>query len=325
MALPKQVQAQLDAANRVLEQANNPTSAPPEAAPPDPAQPPQAAANEPQATPEPPESAAPAVTPPRQDEETWEARYKALKGMYNKQVPELQQQVTQLTSRLEEAIKRLDQASVQQPQQPPAPTADPQDVEAFGEDLVNMVKRTAERMFGGAAKTIEASVNQLNDRLAQIEKRLQGTTETVEMTAEQTFFDRLTKLIPNWVEINDDERFKAWCIEIDPMYGLPRQRALNAAQQAFDADRAAAVFRAYIGTQPATPKPTAPPVDTQVSPRAAASAPPSTPPSAKPVIASRDVDIFYRDVAQGKYRGREQEQQRIEALINDALAEGRIR
>lgn len=38
-----------------------------------------------------------------------------------------------------------------------------------------------------------------------------------------------------------------------------------------------------------------------------------------------DVTAFYNDVARGKYAGREREQERIEALINQALAEGRIR
>lgn len=326
MALPKQVQAQLDAANKTLEEANNPAPAtPPVAAPPDLAQlATEPAANAPQAAPEPPAPAAPAVTPPRQDEKTWEERYKALKGMYNKQVPELQQQVNDLSARLDDAIKRLEQAPAQPPQQPTAPTADPQDIEAFGEDLVNMVKRTAERMFGGAAKAMEASVNQLGERLAQIERRLEGTTQTVTYTAEQAFFERLAKLVPDWAEINDDDRFKAWCMEVDPVYRLPRQRALAAAQADFDADAVAAVLNAFRGTQPSSPKPTTPPVDTQVSPRAAASAPPPAP-THKPLIAANDVDKFYRDVAQGRYRGREVEQQRIEALINDALAEGRIR
>lgn len=324
MALPKQVQAQLDAANKALEEANNPTPAPPAAAPPDLAQlAPEPAANAPQATPEPPTPAAPAVNP-KQDEKTWEERYKALKGMYNKQVPELQKQVDDLSARLDEAIKRLEQGPAQTPQQPPAPTADPQDIEAFGEDLVNMVKRTAERMFGGAAKAMESSVNQLGERIAQIERRLEGTAQTVTLTAEQAFFDRLAKLVPNWVEINDDERFKAWCMEVDPVYRVPRQRALAAAQADFDADAVAAVLNAWQGTQPSSPKPTTPPVDTQVSPRAAASAPPPAPVH-KPMVAASDVDKFYRDVAQGRYRGREVEQQRIEALINDALAEGRIR
>jgi hypothetical protein len=323
MALPPQVQAQLDAANRALEEANNP--APPVI--PDPATPPPEpiSANAPQATPEPPKPAAPPVeTPPKQDEKTWEERYKALKGMYNKQVPELQGQVTDLTARLDALTRRLEQAPAQpKPQDPPAPTADPQDVEAFGEDLVNMVKRTAERMFGSAARQMHEMVSRIDDRLTKVEGELKGTAQTALTAAEQTFFDRLTRLVPNWEEINEDERFKMWCLEIDPAFGVPRQRGLQAAQEQMDADRVAAFLRAYLGTQPTPPKATTPPVDTQVSPRAVASAPPPAPTN-KPLLTTAQVDQFYRDVAQGRYRGREAEQQRIEQVINDALAEGRI-
>lgn len=327
MAVPKQAQAQLDEANRILEQANNPPANPLGDLAPNPATPsPEPVANAPQvAANEPPKPAEPvASTPPKQEEETWEARYKALKGMYNKQVPELQQQVNDLSAKLDAAIKRLDKPATPQPQEPPAPTADPQDVEAFGEDLVNMVKRTAERMFGGAAKQMQGMLDRIETRLSQVENDLKGTTQTAFSAAEVTFFDRLTKLVPNWEEINEDERFKAWCLEIDPAFGVPRQRGLQAAQEALSAERVAAFLRAYLGTQATPPKPTAPPVDTQVSPRAAASAPPPAPAS-KPVITASQVDLFYRDVAQGKYRGRETEQQRIEQVINEALAEGRIR
>lgn len=323
MAVPRQVQAQLERAEALLAEANKP----PADLAPEPATPsPEPAANAPQVTPEPPAPAAPVVeTPPKQDEKTWEERYKALKGMYNKQVPELQQQVTDLNARLEKALQRLEEAAPAkpQPQAPAAPTADPQDVEAFGEDLVNMVKRTAERMFGGAATQMHETLSRIDDRLTEVEKRLQGTAHTAQITAEQTFFDKLTKLVPNWEEINEDERFKAWCLESDPVYGVPRQRALQAAQDALDADRVAAALHAYMATI-APPQKATPPVDTQVSPRAVGSAPPPAPTN-KPVITTAQVDQFYRDVAQGKYRGREADLQRIEQVINEALAEGRIR
>jgi hypothetical protein len=325
MAVPKQVQAQLDAANRTLEEINQPPEADPNAPPTLAKLASEQAANAPQVTPEPPQPAAPVVTPPRQDEETWQERYKALKGMYEKQVPTLQQQVNELNAKLEQAIKRQDQPPAPSaPQQPPVVTADPQDVEAFGEDLVTMVKRTAERVLGGAARQMHDAVKSIEERMAQLESKLEGAAQTASTTAEQAFFDRLTRLVPNWAEINDDERFKAWCMEVDPTFGLPRQRGLQAAQQALDADRVANFLRAYTGTQAPSPKPATPSVETQVSPRAVASAPPPAP-SAKPVITAKSVEQFYHDVAQGRYRGREAEQQRIEQVINDALAEGRIR
>lgn len=324
MAMPPQVQAQLDEANRILE-ATRPPAADPFGVLQEPKPAAEPVATAPQATPVPPSPAPVAAPQPGQDEETFEARYNALKGMYNKQVPDLQQQVRDLTARLNQTIQRLETPTPASPApQAPAPTTNPQDIEAFGEDLVNMVRRTAEQMYGGAARNVEASLTKMVERLTEVERRLEGTTQTATNAAEQAFFDRLTKLVPNWEEINEDERFKAWCLEIDQVYGVPRQRALVAAQNDLNADRVAAALRAYLGTATPTPPPkVTPPVETQVSPRAVASAPPPAPVH-KPVIAAKQVDQFYRDVAQGRYRGREAEQQRIEQVINDALAEGRI-
>jgi hypothetical protein len=127
-------------------------------------------------------------------------------------------------------------------------------------------------------------------------------------------------LVPNWEEINTNDAFLAWLGEVDPVYGQPRQAALNAAQQALNSDRAANVFKAFMATLPQTPKSN--PVDKQVSPKAAASTAPT--PTEKPVISQKQVTDFYNEVAKGKYRGREQEAARIEAAINAAMAEGRI-
>ena len=65
-------------------------------------------------------------------------------------------------------------------------------------------------------------------------------------------------------------------------------------------------------------------MDKQVSPKAAASAAPTATDN-KPVITQAQIKAFYDDVARGLYRGRQQEAQQIEAKINAAIAEGRVR
>ena len=77
-----------------------------------------------------------------------------------------------------------------------------------------------------------------------------------------------------------------------------------------------------MAAQPQAPKSN--PVDKQVSPKAAASAAPTATDN-KPVITQAQIKAFYDDVAKGLYRGRPQEMQQIEAKINAAIAEGRVR
>lgn len=323
MALPRQLQQQLDQANATLEAINNPQPAPepsPEPTPepqaqlaPEPPAEPTPAAPEPQATPEPQAQS-------QQQPDVWEHKYKTLQGLFNREVPTLQNQVKDLKAQLEQAVARLDQAAdAKTNAAQETPVADPRDVENFGQDLVDMVSRVAQQTLGSAAQ-------QLEQRLARIESALQGTTQQVAVNAEQAFFDRLAKLVPEWETVNANQAFLTWLAEVDPILGQPRQAALDAAQQQLNADRAAAVFKAFVGVQPAAPTApkSTPALDKQVSPKGnAGSAPPQQ--TTPKVWTQQEVVNFYELKRRGEFRGREKEQAAIEAEINLAMAEGRIR
>jgi uncharacterized protein YukE len=320
MALPRSIQAQVEQANAVLAQANTPTQEP--AAPQPTAELAPEAPEAQQQVLEPTASSEPQAQPTQPQSDVWEHKYKTLQGLFNREVPTLQHQVKDLRTQLETAVARLNEAAdaKAKPSEPAAPVADPKDVENFGSDLVEMVQRIAERMFGRAVSEFQGQAARFEQRLAQLEQALQGTHETVAQTAEQSFFDRLTKMVPDWEQINANDAFLAWLAEVDPVYGHPRQAALNASQQSMNADRAAAVFKAFAATQPAAPKPNA--VTKQVSPKAAATAAPTS--QTKPMLTQQQVVDYYNAKRRGEYRGQEAEVQRIEAMINLAIAEGRV-
>lgn len=321
MALPQQVQAALDAAEATLAQANAAPAAtaetPPLAldaqaqqAPVEQAAPPPQQAQEPQ-------------TAKRDDEDTWRARYQSLQGVFNKTVPELQTKVKTLESEMAQAIERLNQASAKREADPqPQKAVDPKDIEVFGEDLVTMVSRVAGAAVASAARTFDTKVAQFEQTIMQLQQAMQGTTQQVAMTAEERFFDKVTKLVPDWEQVNVDPGFLAWLSDIDPVYGLPRRAALDQAQKSLNADHAAAVFKAFIGPQKSAPK-GPDPLDKQISPKSAATVQPT--PATKPVISQAQITTFYNDVRRGAYRGREAEAAQIEQTINAALAEGRVR
>ena len=318
MALPRALQEQLDTANATLAAMQQPPEPP---APAEPAPEPQAQVVEPEPAPEPaaaapePQVNEPAPTQPQQD--VWEHKYKTLQGLFNREVPNLQSQVKELQGQLREAVERLNAAADAQSAQAQAPAADPKDVENFGQDLVDMVSRVAQSSLGNVAKQFE-------QRLARIEQALQGTTQQVAMTAEQSFFDRLTKLVPDWETTNANQAFLAWLAEVDPLLGQPRQSALDAAQQSLNAERAAAVFKAFAATLPQTPTKPSSPVAKQVSPKGSAASAPPTPNQPK-VWTQQEVVSFYEAKRRGDFRGRDQEVAAFEAEINLAMAEGRIR
>ena len=321
MALPRALQEQLDQANAQLAAMNQPPE-PPAPADPSPQDPPAPADPEPAPEPvatvvsEPPAPQEPqAQTQPQPD--VWEHKYKTLQGLFNREVPNLQNQVKELQGQLRDAVNRLNAAADAHVAQAAQVPADPKDVENFGQDLVDMVNRVAQASLGGAAKQFEA-------RLAQLESALQGTTQTVAVNAEQSFFDRLAKLVPDWEQTNANQAFLAWLSEVDPILGQPRQAALDAAQQALNSDRAAAVFKAFAVTLPQAPAKPSASVDKQVSPKGSAASAPPTPNQPK-VWTQDEVIRFYEAKRKGEFRGREADMQALEAAINLAMAEGRIR
>lgn len=322
MALPQQVQAALDAADATLAAANAPApdTSPAEQVDPTAPQPDPFG----QSAPAPVEAQEVAPTQniaPKPDE--WEARYKSLQGIFNKTVPELQQQVKSLQSALTTAVERLNKASEVKEQAPAQQQAvDPKDIDNFGQDLVDMVSRVAGQSIGRAAQALDATVNDIKARIAQLEPVVQGTSQQVAVTAEQTFFDAVTKVVPNWEEVNTHPSFLAWLDEADPVYGVPRRAALKHARDGLNAQHAIAVFKAFLGPQQAAPK-GPDPLDKQVSPSSAATVTPVQ--TAKQAISQADIVRFYDDVRRGNYRGQDAEIARIEQLINTAIAEGRVR
>lgn len=308
--LPKQVQEQLARADATLAEMNAPPAPLVTETPPAPPAPP------PVEQPPPPPPPVPGPAAPAPQPENFEHKYKVLQGMFNQQGRTLRE--------LQASMEQLQAAPPPPPAPPtatPSPVADPKDVETFGLDMVSMVERVVVQHLAGARQAIEARLASTDAGLTELRQMLMGTTQTVAASAEEKFFDKMTELVPDWVTINGMTAFLAFLQEVDPLYGLPRQAALDDAQAKNDAPRAAKVFKAFVET---LPPPVAPPPVESPTPRSAAPAQPSMQPD-KPIYSALEVTNFYRDVRRGVYRGNPAEAQRLETLYNAAMAEGRIR
>jgi hypothetical protein len=321
--LPRAVQAQIEAADAILAS----TSQPQEGQGGSPVDIAKLAAEQPeQQQAEAPPVQEPVVpkaeTPPAQPD-VWEAKYRTLQGLFNKEVPALQGQVKDLTARYQEVIGQLEKVSKQQQPEATKTSTDPKDVENFGSDLVDMVQRVAQQMLGGVAAKVEGVAIDLEKRIAQLEQVVKGTSQAVNVTAEEMFFNKLTTQVPDWEAVNSDERFLAWLGEVDPMLGQPRQAALDAAQQNLNVARTVSIFNMFKATLPQKPTRANTSVEKQISPSSVAT--PAATPTDKPVLTQAQISQFYSEMARGKYRGRDSEAAKLEQIINLAIAEGRVR
>jgi len=312
---------------------------PPAADPPAPAPEPVVAA-----VPEPPPAPAPAPAPlppaadpvPSADEiksDGWANKYNAMRGRFD----HAQQRLAQLETGYADAqdeIARL-QALVGAPRSgAPAPTPAPaktfltdKDREDFGDPLIDFAKRAA-------LESVAPVLNELQARNAQLER-------TQAVTNKRAMVERLTELVPNWREINNDARWKQWLRLPDVYSGRVRQELLNDASSAANAPRVASFFKGFLDEERATGNaPPAPQTEPPVAPRVAAlpievistpgrARPASsiTPTAAdKPTYKRTDIAAFYRAKNAGQLKHMTPEQ--ILATEQDIFAaqrEGRIK
>lgn len=270
--------------------------------------------------PAPPAQAPAPVTAPPAETVDWKARYQSLQGMYNSEVPKLHAQTKVFESQvaaLSEQVRALTAATAQK-QAEQKPAVDPRDVEQFGESMMEMVQR----YMNGAMTNVSGALSAIDNRVKALEGQVQGVSKRTEDTLEAQFWTTLAGLVPDYEKVNASEGWLAWLSGVDRLTGRPRQELLSYAQKSLDAKRVAEFFDAYKTSIPPAPSAA---LNSQVSPSSGGAS--ESPIALKPqqVITQSFIDKFYRDQIRGVFKGREAEAAQIEAAINQAAAEGRIR
>jgi len=347
MALPEQIRKQTEAVQELYKQLNGDGTNGDGATPPaDGGTPP----NEPVGNSTPPadENAATnnAAQPPSDEhangggkdaEDTLNQKYRTLQGMYNAEVPRLHQQNKELTGRLQQMEQLLATISAQQATGRPVSGAQPQieplitdkDQEEYGESLDVMRRVTREELIPVAQKIVQIE-RMLQQLQVNVVPQVKNLAQRQAMTAEQQFWSDLATMVPNWKDINEDDDFKTWLLEVDPLTGISRQTYLEDAQNNLDVRRVGNFFRSWLEltgqanvAQNTRRNVSASELERQVAPGKGRSAGAPTGTAAK-MYSPDDIRNFFNDVRQGKYKGREAERDRIERDIFAAQRDGRI-
>ena len=177
------------------------------------------------------------------DEDSYRRRFDVLRGKYDAEVPRLHAQLRDATGQLQQAFAEIQslRTAVEQRQQPDVPDTD-SDAETFGEDLTAAIDRRAERK---ASELVGKQTRELMQYIKQLESRLGDVNQQVEVNAQDSFLTQLSKIVPDYETVNNEQGFLNWLGEADPVYGVPRQAALDAASERMDVSRVANVFLAY--------------------------------------------------------------------------------
>ena len=319
--LPRNVQAQLDAA-QTLEDALHATQT----------DEPQMAPVEPPV--EPPVATLPPVEPVvavKEDEDyrVWKQRYLSLQGQFNVTVPRLQQEVRDKDAKIDELIANVEQLEARVSAKPNADVASgvtEQDLTLYGPEMVEMVQRAAGAKITEMVGGYETIIDTLQRQVRDLSSQLSSVNSSVAETAQDRFYQRLDKLVPNWQQVNTDNNFLVWLGQTDPVYGEPRQVALDKAVSEANADRVAMIFDTWINISGQAPvvaesRQLSRSLEEHVAPVATQAGGTVQPVKAR-VFSGKEIAAFYDDVRRGRYTP--EQAQLLENEINDAISSGRI-
>lgn len=242
---------------------------------------------------------------PPAPQDDWEHRFKVLQGKYNSEVPRFAQENKDLKSRLESLESEMTQLKAT----PPEPLVKQEEIDEYGEGLIDVARRIAQEELAKKQSEIDALKSQIN----------QISTATTN-TAKNDFFKSLNALVPDWEQINADQSFLAWLDEFDELTGETRQSLLSKAEQARDASRVSNFFTSFKKTSSSWAANSQSALEQQVVPPTSKA--PDTPPSKK-VWTRGEISEFYDRVRKGAVS--DADAIAIEADITAASIEGRIR
>jgi len=264
------------------------------------------------------------------EEETFERRYKSLQGMYNAEVPRLHAEKRELETRvtqLEALMSTLNTPTTTNTQQQTALVTDA-DVEEYG-DSIDVMRRVSREEASQQQARIDQLEGLVRGMQTSVVPQVQQLQHRQAVTSEQAFWSDIQTAVPDWQDINTNQGFQSWLLEVDPLTGISRQTYLDDAQKNLDARRVTQFFstwKAQTGPSVAQSTPVVQSksqLEKQVAPGRGRSG--GTTSSNEPATySSVDIKNFFTDVQKGKYKGKEKERDRIERDIFAAQREGRI-
>lgn len=266
-----------------------------------------------------------------EDDQSWEHRYKSMKGRYDRAAEQLRALSEQVSS-LQSVISTM-QATKAAPSSDEAEAAierliTPEEENDYGPEFLKVVGKKAKEELLPLIKKYEA-------KIAQLEGQLQGVGGKIAQDARQQMLEQLEAKVPNWRDINRDETFLQWLQLPDTYSGAIRHELLKAAYERNDTPRVAAFFTGFLAEEAAlapeggetgrSEPPAKMSLEKLAAPGRAKSAAATSAPAEKPIFTRAQIAKFYAEATAGKYRGREAERDRLEAQIFSAEREGRIR
>ncbi len=263
---------------------------------------------------------------------SYEQKFRSLQGIYEVDFPRMNaenQALVQKVGQLEQLISTMQSfpAPVPEQHQPVASSLTTEEVEEYGESI-DIMRKVSQEVAGPYERRIADLQTQIHNLQGAVIPRVEQIASQQVASAEQTFWNELSQAVPKWRDININQNFQTWLMEVDPLTGQTRQFFLEDAQRVMDVFRVASFFSSWLSTQsasPDVPNPVTPAseLERQVAPSRSRNTGTPEGDTAR-TYTPKDIATFFDDVRSGKYAGKEEERNRFERDIFAAQREGRI-
>jgi hypothetical protein len=256
--------------------------------------------------------------------ESFKQKYATLRGKYDAEVPRLHQQVKELTDQMN-AIRREAEAAkkveAEKPKEKVSYVTDA-DREEYGDDLIDFQRRVAKEV----SQEYEDRFEQQAKVIEQLQQQISNTGNQV---GEVGFTQKLNALVPGFDQLDNDERWVAWLNEYDPMTRGPRR---DQAQAAFNAGDAEAVAH-YVGLFRESVEPVAngksdrdTELEKQVTPsRSASTVTNKSSSKNSKVYSEKELNNAWTKIRTLNTQGKYDDAEKLEAELTAAYMEGRVR
>lgn len=333
MALPKQVQQQLDEVEELekqLEAQGEETKAKPEVKKKKTSKKAKAKDTEVEVTDDEPieEPVAVEATPAddsiEEVSESFKQKYATLRGKYDAEVPRLHQQVKELTDQMNairEEAHAAKKVEAEKPKEKVSYVTDA-DREEYGDDLIDFQRRVAKEV----SQDYEERFEQQSRVIQDLQSKISNTDSQV---GEVGFTQKLNALVPGFDQLDSDERWVAWLNEIDPMTRGPRRDQAQAAFNSGDAEAVAhyvSLFRGSVEPVANGKSDRQTELEKQVTPsRSASTVASKSSNNSSKIYSEKELDRGWTKIRDLNAQGKYDDAEKLEAELTVAYMEGRVK
>lgn len=264
-----------------------------------------------------------------QADKDWEARFKGLQTTYNREVPKLRGELETAYGSIETLQEQIDELKKAITKSEPVEVSTAleltaEEEEQYGPGWVAMMQKIAQ----GSNSDLAKQVVDLQQELANVKVGQKQIVEHAVVSNEEKFFSTLDAQIPNWGEINNSLKFHEFLKEEVAYTGKTRKFYLDKARSELDSGKIIRIFTDFTDVVPqgsSLNSELAADLDVPeelITPKNLSGGAP--PVEEQKYYTNGQINKFFRDKTDGKYKGKEAEARMIEKDIFAAGQEGRI-